>query len=647
MAGGSVGNAYLNVVPKIDQGAAAAAGSQAGGAMSGGLKGAISAGAVAIGNIISNAAISAAQTLGSELSKTFTNYADYQQLTGGVEKLFGKEAAATVKANAQDAFQAAGMSANEYMENVTSFSASLINSLGGDTQAAADAANMAMKDIADNANTYGTYSAQELANVYQNLAKGQFSTLDNLNLGFGGTKEGMQQLIDKANQLKEANGEMGDLTIDSFSDMVEAIHLVQTDMNITGTTANEAAGTISGSIGMAKAAWENFLTAIGDGGKTIDMSKAMGDLVSSVGAMLHNIVPEVVTIIGTIGQLVLDALPDSIGGPLGEIASGIGQALQTIGDIAKTIIVPVFGVLSNAVMSAMGVILPAIQAVIDFVNSNVLPTVQSVVAYLMPMIQQVLAGLSSNFNSALAIVQSVMGAIGNIILTLWPVIQSTITVAVTYIGTVIRTVWPVVQQLITSAMNNIRAVAAVVWPFIQSAVQVAATVITAALDGLSGIIANVESTFNRIKDAITNPIETAKKFVDDGVAKIKDIINNAHLKLPDIKVPHFNINGGELPWGIGGKGSPPSISIDWYARGGYVDGATLIGAGERGGELIWPSYAPYLDRYAEAIASQMPNGGGTVYIDGARVNDDQAIQGAILNLFDVLMRRGAMNVGTV
>ena len=647
MAGGSVGNAYLNVVPKIDQGAAAAAGSQAGGAMSGGLKGAISAGAVAIGNIISSAAISAAQTLGSELSKTFTNYADYQQLTGGVEKLFGKEAAATVKANAQDAFQSAGMSANEYMENVTSFSASLINSLGGDTQAAADAANMAMKDIADNANTYGTYSAQELANVYQNLAKGQFSTLDNLNLGFGGTKEGMQQLIDKANQLKEANGEMGDLTIDSFSDMVEAIHLVQTDMNITGTTANEAAGTISGSIGMAKAAWENFLTAVGDGGKTIDMSKAMGDLVSSVGAMLKNIVPEVVTIIGTIGQLVLDALPDSIGGPLGEIASGIGQALQTIGNIAKTIIVPVFGVLSNAVMSAMGVILPAIQAVIDFVNSNVLPTVQSVVAYLMPMIQQVLAGLSSNFNSALAIVQSVMGAIGSIILTLWPVIQSTITVAVTYIGTVIRTVWPVVQQLITSAMNNIRAVAAVVWPFIQSAVQVAATVITAALDGLSSIIANVESTFNRIKDAITNPIETAKKFVDDGVAKIKDIINNAHLKLPDIKVPHFNINGGELPWGIGGKGSPPSISIDWYARGGYVDGATLIGAGERGGELIWPSYAPYLDRYAEAIASQMPNAGNTVYIDGARVNDDQAIQGAILNLFDVLMRRGAMNVGTV
>ena len=646
MAGASVGNAFLNVIPQVDTGAAAAAGSQAGGAMSGGLKGAISAGAVAIGNIISNAAISAAQTLGNEISKTFTNYADYQQLTGGVEKLFGKDAAATVKANAQDAFASAGMSANEYMQNVTSFSASLINSLGGDTQAAADAANMAMKDIADNANTYGTYSAQELANVYQNLAKGQFSTLDNLNLGFGGTKEGMQQLIDKANQLKEANGEMGDLTIDSFSDMVEAIHLVQTDMGITGTTANEAAGTISGSITMAKAAWENFLTAVGDGGKTIDMSKAMGGLVSSVGAMLKNVIPEIVTIISTIGQLVLDALPDTISGPLGEIASGIGQALQTIGGIAKTILVPVFNVLSNAVTNAMGVILPAISAVIEFVNANVLPTVQGVVAYLMPMLQQVLAALSSNFNSALAIIQSVMDAIGSVVMTVWPVIQQAIMVAANAIGVVIRTVFPVVQSLVTTAMEKIRSVADAVWPKVQSAVEVASSVISSALDGLSSIIGGVESTFNRIKDAISNPIETAKNFVSNAVSRIKDIINNAHLRLPDIKVPHFNINGGEIPWGIGGKGYPPSISIDWYARGGYVDDVTLIGAGERGGELIWPSYAPYLDRYGEAIAEHM-DAGNVVYIDGARVNDDKAIQDAMLNLFQVLQRRGAMNVGTV
>ena len=643
----SVGNAYLNVVPKVDKAAAVSAGEGIGGSMGGGLKSIMKGALMGVGMMVANMAVDAAKNLAGEMTKAFTNYADYEQLRGGVEKIFGEEAAATVKANAQNAFQSAGMSANEYMTNVTSFSASLLNSLGGDTQAAAKLADQAMKDISDNANTYGTYTAEELANVYQNLAKGQFSTLDNLNLGYGGTKEGMQQLIDKANQLKEANGEMGDLSIDSFSDMIEAIHLVQEDIGITGTTANEAAGTISGSIGMAKAAWENFLTAVGDGGREIDMSAAVSNLVESVKAMLGNVIPEVVTIIGTIGQLILDALPDSISGPLAEIGSGIASALQTIGGIARTVLMPVMGALGTAVMSAMGVILPAIQQVVEFVNANVLPTVQGVVAYLMPILTQVLAAVSSNFQSMLGIVQSVMGAIGSIVMTVWPVIQQAIQVAATVIGTVIRAVFPVVQALITGAMNNIRAVASVVWPFIQNAVQVAAGIISSALDGLSGIIGSVESTFNRIKDAITNPIETAKNFISDGVGRIKDIINNAHLRLPDIKVPHFNINGGEIPWGIGGKGYPPSIGIDWYARGGYVEGATLIGAGERGGELIWPSYAPYLDRYAEAIESRMDARGNNVYIDGARVNDDAAIQNAMLNLFEVLQRRGAMNVGTV
>ena len=637
----SVGNAYLNVVPKVDTSAAATAGQGIGSSMGGGLTSVMKGALMGVGMMVMDAAKNAAMTLGSEITKTFTNYADFEQLKGGVETLFGDDAAAIVKANAQNAFQSAGLSANEYMEQVTGISSSLIQSLGGDTKAAASLADVAMRDMSDNANKMGT-DMESITNAYQGFAKQNYTMLDNLKLGYGGTKSEMQRLLADAEKISGQK-----FNIDSYADVVQAIHVMQESMGIAGATSDEAATTISGSMNMAKAAWENFLTAVGDGGREIDMSAAISNLVSSVKAMLSNIVPEVVTIIGTIGGLIMDALPDSISGPLGEIASGIGQALQTIGGIAKTIIVPVFGVLSNAVMSAMGVILPAIQAVVDFVNSNVLPTVQGVVAYLMPMIQQVLAGLSSNFNSALSIVQSVMGAIGNIILTMWPVIQSTITVAVTYIGAIIRTVWPVVQSLITGAMNNIRAVASVVWPFIQNAVQVAADVISVALDGLSSVIGSVESTFNRIKDAITNPIETAKKFVDDGVAKIKDIINNAHLKLPDIKVPHFNINGGEIPWGIGGKGYPPSISIDWYARGGYVDGATLIGAGERGGELIWPSYAPYLDRYAEAIASQMPNAGSTVYIDGARVNDDAAIQSAILTLFEVLQRRGAMNVGTV
>ena len=637
----AVGNAYLNVVPKVDTSAAATAGQGIGNAMGGGLKGIMKGALLGVGMMVVDAAKNAAQTLGQEITKTFTNYADFEQLKGGVETLFGDDAAAIVKANAQNAFQSAGMSANEYMEQVTGISSSLIQSLSGDTKAAASLADVAMRDMSDNANKMGT-DMESITNAYQGFAKQNYTMLDNLKLGYGGTKSEMQRLLADAEKI---SGQKFDIS--SYADVVQAIHVMQESMGIAGATSEEAAGTISGSIGMAKAAWENFLTAVGDGGREIDMSAAVSNLVESVKAMLGNVIPEVATIIGTIGQLILDALPDSISGPLAEIGSGIASALQTIGGIARTVLMPVMGALGTAVMSAMGVILPAIQQVVEFVNANVLPTVQGVVAYLMPILTQVLAAVSSNFQSMLGIVQSVMGAIGSIVMTVWPVIQQAIQVAATVIGTVIRAVFPVVQALITGAMNNIRAVASVVWPFIQNAVQVAAGIISSALDGLSGIIGSVESTFNRIKDAITNPIETAKNFISDGVGRIKDIINNAHLRLPDIKVPHFNINGGEIPWGIGGKGYPPSIGIDWYARGGYVEGATLIGAGERGGELIWPSYAPYLDRYAEALASRMDAGGNNVYIDGARVNDDAAIQSAILNLFDVLMRRGAMNVGTV
>ena len=637
----SVGNAYLNVVPKVDTSAAATAGQGIGSSMGGGLTSVMKGALMGVGMMVMDAAKNAAMTLGSEISKTFTNYADFEQLKGGVETIFGDEAAAIVKANAQEAFQSAGMSANEYMENVTSFSASLIQSLGGDTKAAAALADTAMKDMSDNANKMGT-DMESITSAYQGFAKQNYTMLDNLKLGYGGTKSEMQRLLADAEKI---SGQKFDIS--SYADVVQAIHVMQESMGIAGATSEEAATTISGSIGMAKAAWENFLTAVGDGGREIDMSAAISNLVSSVKAMLSNVVPEVVTIIGTIGGLIMDALPDSISGPLGEIASGVGTALQTVAGIAKTVLVPVFAVLANAVMTAMGVILPAIQQVVEFVNANVLPVVQNVVTLLMPVFQQILTTVSSTFTEIMAVIQDAMTVIGNVVLTVWPVISQAITLAVTVIGNIIRTVWPVVQQLITNAMNNIRAVASVVWPFIQNAVQVASDVIRAALDGLSSIIGGVESTFNRIKDAICNPIETAKNLVNSGVSRIKDIINNAHLRLPDIKVPHFNINGGEIPWGIGGKGYPPSISIDWYPRGGYVDGATLIGAGERGGELIWPSYAPYIDQYAEAIARQMPNAGATVYIDGARVNDDAAIQGALLNLFDVLLRRGAMNVGTV
>ena len=165
-------------------------------------------------------------------------YATYQQAVGGVDTLF-KDASGKVQQYAAEAYKTAGVSANQYMQQVTSFSASLISSMGGDTQAAADRANLALTDMADNASKMGT-DMETIQQTYQSLARGNYAMLDSLKLGYGGTKTEMERLIADANKLKQANGEAADLSVDSFADVVEAIHLVQDNLGIAGNAAAEA-----------------------------------------------------------------------------------------------------------------------------------------------------------------------------------------------------------------------------------------------------------------------------------------------------------------------------------------------------------------------------------------------------------------------
>ncbi len=216
-------------------------------------------------------------------------YADYEQLVGGVDTLFGS-ASGKLQGYAADAYKTCGMSANQYMTQATSFAASLVSSCGGDVAKAAESANTAMGDMADNVNKMGSDMA-DVQNAYQGFAKQNYTMLDNLKLGYGGTKSEMERLIADANKLRAAQGKTADLTIDSYADVVEAIHTVQSEMGITGTTSKEAATTISGSIGMAKASWENFLTGLGR--DDVDFSQLTEQLLTSVGAVAKNIAPRV------------------------------------------------------------------------------------------------------------------------------------------------------------------------------------------------------------------------------------------------------------------------------------------------------------------------------------------------------------------
>ena len=274
---------------------------------------------------ISGAAIAAAGAATVAITKqAVENYGEYEQLVGGVETLF-KQSADTVMGYAENAYKTAGLSANEYMNTVTSFSASLLQSLGGDTDAAAEKANLAITDMSDNANKMGT-SMESIQNAYQGFAKQNYTMLDNLKLGYGGTKEEMQRLLDDANALNAAQGNYTSYTIDSYADIVDAIHTVQTEMGITGTTQLEASTTIQGSIASMKAAYDNFITGLGD--ENADMAELITNLLGSTVTVAENLLPVVEKILENIGVVVQEKGPEMIEKFVGYAIEKLPQVIE-------------------------------------------------------------------------------------------------------------------------------------------------------------------------------------------------------------------------------------------------------------------------------------------------------------------------------
>lgn len=250
----------------------------------------------------SAAAVGAASAGVAALGTACINaYADYEQLVGGVETLF-KDSADTIQTYADNAYKTAGLSANEYMETVTSFSASLLQSLDGDTEKAAAAADLAITDMADNANKMGT-AMESIQYAYQGFAKQNYTMLDNLKLGYGGTKEEMQRLLADAEKL---SGVKYDLS--SYADIVEAIHVIQTEMGITGTTAKEASTTIQGSVASMKAAWANLMVGMADDTQNFDM--LLSNFIESIGTVADNLLPRIGIVIEGMGKLVAGLAPE-------------------------------------------------------------------------------------------------------------------------------------------------------------------------------------------------------------------------------------------------------------------------------------------------------------------------------------------------
>ena len=364
---------------------------------------------------IGMAAIGAAATGIAAIAKSsVTQYAEYEQLVGGVETLF-KSSADKVQKYAENAYKTAGVSANEYMATVTSFSASLLQSLGGDTDAAVEYADRAITDMADNANKMGT-SMEMIQNAYQGFAKQNYTMLDNLKLGYGGTKNEMERLLQDADALSESfnlvKDKNGDLAY-SFADIVEAIHIVQDDMGIAGTTAQEASETISGSIISMKAAWGNLVTGFSD--PNADIGVLISNLVDTAKTALGNLIPVVKQTLTGISEAIGQLAP-VIGAELPAIISELVPSLLSS---ATTLLESLINGIVSALPSLLTSIVDQLPGIVDTIFSALSALLSSIGTDILPvLLPSVFDAIFGIANSVIDNLPVILDAVTNTIMSL-------------------------------------------------------------------------------------------------------------------------------------------------------------------------------------------------------------------------------------
>lgn len=631
-----------------------------------------------IAGAAAGAAIGAAATgVATLTTESVKAYGEFEQLAGGIEKLYGDAADAMV-GHAQDAFATTGMDANSYMQSVTSFSAALINSLDGDVDAASEIADMAMRDLADNANVFGVQTAEELSNVYMNLARGQFQTLDSLNLGYAGTQEGMLQLINDSGIFEE---QLESLDGVSFDQMLQAIHEVQTQMNITGTTENEAAGTIQGSINMLSAAWQNLVTGMADG--DADLESLIDNVVESAGYAVENLAPAVTQALGGIATLIQEVAPIIV---------------DQLPGIIDTVLPPLLSAsisIVTALVQALPSIISAISAALPQILSTLIPAIISVTPMLIEAGGELLMGLANGLaDNADLLLDTVIDVIHILVDDfLTPDnIESFINVAVEIILTISTALLEHAPELVGAAIilisniivalaESLPDIAVQIGNFIADlgedlgnwlydmfgdglvkvidglaqwwdkvttfgsdvltkAGEIGADVIESIVTffsdawenfttGFSDIIGKIEGFGDDVWEKFTGIFEDAKSIVSGAIDELLGFFD-FDWELPEIKLPHFNVSGGEAPWGFGGQGSLPSVGVEWYKKAynqpillndptifGYGDGRALGGGDSYGGELIM-GYNQLLQAISRATNQTVVV---PVYIGGEQIDE--------------------------
>lgn len=403
-----------------------------------------------LGNVVSDGLRTVANGI-TEIGKTAANmavsigkasldsYADYEQLVGGVETLY-KDSAATIEKYAQAAYKNVGLSANDYMDTATSFAASLVSSLSGDTEKAAEMSNTAISDMADNWNKMGS-SVQSVQDAYRGFSKQNFTMLDNLKIGYGGTKTEMERLLADADTLNAKQGVYTKYSIDSFSDIVQAIHVVQTEMGITGTTAKEAATTIQGSTASMKSAWANLLTGIADPEQ--NFQSLMDEFVDSVITAGNNIIPRIKEIVPTLidglSELVTQLAP-YVSGVIMELEPTIEEGLQAL-----------FGGLSSVASELQPIVADVFSFFGDAIISGLTSAIES-------SDFSFLLDIFNNVKTAIENIANIIDSFKNNANAAWDAISAKIQEVVAFVQPYVETAMQVIGQVVTQVITDLTPV---------------------------------------------------------------------------------------------------------------------------------------------------------------------------------------------
>jgi len=580
----TVGTAYVQIVPSAQGikgsienalgGEASSAGKKAGGIFGYEMSDALKTGLKGVGAGVA-AAAAAITAIGKE---AVSSYADYEQLTGGIETLYG-DAFDAVMEDASNAFKSAGMSQNDYMEMAIQSGASLISSLGGDTQKAGELMNTAIVDMADNVNKMGT-TMEAVQNAYKGFSKGNFTMLDNLALGYGGTKEEMARLLSDAQKLSGV-----EYKISNYADIVSAIHVVQESMGVAGTTAKEAESTITGSVNQTKAAWANLLTGMASGE---DISGLVENLIMSAQAALGNLAPIIEQTISGISTAV-STIIDS--GAINDVVSSLMAMLPDILSVAAELVFTLIGALGEAapqlLQAGADLLMNLMQGLTEHgqeIGSSIVQIVTMMVTFL---IENGPALLEAGFNLIVQVGIGILSAIGEVV---GPMAQVASEAVNSFIGQVGEFIDAGVQ-IIKGIVQGIESAASQVWEAIKGIVSGAIGKVKEFL-GISSP-SKVFSYFGEMIDAgFAKGIEDNVGMVSGAMDTLNDQTRGVQIGVQRAASSGLGIDSGIAGITQGNLGQLASAIVNGLSTqlgGAGSTEATIYIDGDRAGRALLPS----------------------------------------------------------